>query len=78
MGTNQLYEHICKKYPEIEYNGEDLNLNNIYANIVKQMWNDRVKYPNVKIIAKKVNMSERNIYRLAQKNGFGMRNYKPR
>ena len=78
MGTNQLYEHICKKYPEIEYNGEDLNLNNIYSNYLRQMWEDKTKYPNVKTIAEKFKMSERNIYKIAQKNRFGMRTYKPR
>ncbi len=78
MRTNQLYEHICKKYPAIEYNGEDLNLNNIYLNLIKEMWTDRDKYPNVKVIADKIKMSERQVYRLAQRNGLGMRAYKPR
>jgi hypothetical protein len=78
MGTNQLYEHICKKYPEIEYNGEDLNLNNIYINMLREMWEDKDRYPNVKVISDKIKISERQIYRLAQSNGLGMRMYKSR
>ena len=78
MGTNQLYEHICKKYPEIEYNGEDLNLNNIYSNLIVQMWTDKKTYPSVKHISEKIKLSERHVYRLAQRNGLGMRIYKPR
>ncbi len=42
------------------------------------MWTDRDKYPNVKVIADKIKMSERQVYRLAQRNGLGMRAYKPR
>jgi type IV secretory pathway ATPase VirB11/archaellum biosynthesis ATPase len=78
MGTNKLYEHICKKYPEIEYKGEDLRIENIYLNLIKSMWHNRDKYPNVKVIADKINLSERHVYRLAQRNGLGMRAYKPR
>jgi hypothetical protein len=78
MTTNQLYNHICKKYPEIEYNGEDLNLNNIYVNMLREMWEDKDRYPSVKVISDKIKISERQIYRLAQKNGLGMRIYKSR
>ena len=78
MNNEKLYQHICRKYPQIEYNGEDLNLNNIYINMLRQMWEDKDKYPNVKVISDKIKISERQIYRLAQKNGLGMRIYKPR
>ena len=76
--SEKLYQHICKKYPEIEYNGEDLNLNNIYSNLIAKVWHDKDNYPNVLDICKKVNLSERHVYRLAQKQGLGMRTYKPR
>ena len=76
--SNKLYEHICKKYPEIEYNGEDLRIENIYLNLIKEMWHNSDKYPNVKVIADKIKLSERQVYRLAQKNGLGMRIYKTR
>ena len=75
MGTNQLYEHICKKYPEIEYNGEDLNLNNIYSNLIVEMWPDKKSYPTVKHISEKIKLSERQVYRLAQRKGLESRVY---
>jgi Mor family transcriptional regulator len=75
MKQEEFYQHICKKYPQIEYNGEDLNLNNIYANLVAKTWYDKVNYPNVKEISKKLGISERHIYRIAQKHGLGMRYY---
>ena len=78
MNNEKLYQHICRKYPQIEYNGEDLNLNNIYINMLREMWEDKDRYPNVKVISDKIKISERQIYRLAQKNGLGMRIYKPR
>jgi hypothetical protein len=74
--SNKLYEHICKKYPHIEYNGEDLNLNNIYSNLIAKVWYDKDNYPSVKYISKKISLSERQIYRLAQRQGLGMRNQK--
>jgi len=74
--SNRLYEHICKKYPHIEYNGEDLNLNNIYIDLIAKVWYDREKYPSVKHISNKIRLSERHIYRLAQRQGLGMRNQK--
>ena len=78
MNNEKLYQHICRKYPHIEYNGEDLNLNNIYVNMLREMWEDKDKYPSVKVISDKIKISERQIYRLAQKNGLGMRIYKSR
>jgi hypothetical protein len=74
MGNDKLYEHICKKYPHIEYNGEDLNLNKIYSNLIAKVWYDKDNYPSVKYISKKISLSERQIYRLAQRQGLGMRN----
>lgn len=78
MNNEKLYQHICRKYPQIEYNGEDLNLNNIYINMLREMWEDKDRYPSVKVISDKIKISERQIYRLAQKNGLGMRMYKSR
>jgi hypothetical protein len=75
MTQEQLYNHIIKKYPNIEYNGEDLNLNNIYTNLIVKMWNDKINYPSVKHICKKINLSERQVYRLAQKIGLESRVY---
>ena len=73
--SEKLYQHICKKYPDIEYNGEDLNLNNIYSNAIVEVWSDKKNYPSVKHICKKVNLSERQVYRLAQKIGLESRVY---
>jgi len=79
MGADKLYEHICKKYPQIEYNGEDLNLNNIYSNLIVQMWPDKKNYPSIKHICKKINLGERQVYRIAQKIGLESRvYYKPK
>lgn len=76
MNQEQLYNHINKKYPLIEYKeGEDLNLNNIYSNIIAKLWVDKENYPSVKHISKKVNLSERQVYRLAQKTGLESRVY---
>lgn len=72
--SNKLYKHICEKYPHIEYNGEDLNLNNIYSDIIAKVWYDKENYPTVKFISKKINLSERQIYRLAERQGLGFRN----
>jgi len=79
MNNDKLYQHICNKYPHIEYkDNEDLNLNNIYVNMLREMWEDKDRYPSVKVISDKIKISERQIYRLAQTNGLGMRMYKPR
>ena len=76
MNNEKLYKHICVKYPHIEYKeNEDLNLNNIYVNMLREMWEDKNKYPSVKVISDKIKISERQIYRLAQKNGLGTRIY---
>lgn len=76
MNNEKLYQHICLKYPHIEYKeNEDLNLGNIYLNMIKQMWEDKDKYPSVKVISDKIKISERQIYRLAQRNGLGTRIY---
>jgi hypothetical protein len=73
MGTNQLYEHICKKYPSIEYNGEDLKLDNLYANEVKKRWSNLDKYPTINDIVYELKISERTVYRLAKKSNLGSR-----
>lgn len=76
MNNDKLYNHICRKYPHIEYKeNEDLNLNNIYVNMLREMWEDKNKYPSVKVISDKIKISERQIYRLAQRNGLGTRIY---
>ena len=75
MGSNELYEHICKKYPDIEYNGEDLRLENLHAKLITGMWSDKDNYPNIKFIADKMNLTERSIYKMAKKYGLKSRVY---
>ena len=71
--SNKLYYHICKKYPEIEYKGEDLSLENLYTNELKKRWQNTVKYPTVTDIVLELRISERTIYRLAKENNLGSR-----
>ena len=71
--SNKLYYHICKKYPEIEYKGEDLNLENLYTNELKKRWLNTVKYPTVTDIVIELRISERTVYRLAKENNLGSR-----
>jgi hypothetical protein len=71
--SNKLYYHICKKYPEIEYKGEDLSLENLYCNELKKRWQNTVKYPTVTDIVLELRLSERTIYRLAKENNLGSR-----
>ena len=71
--SNKLYYHICKKYPEIEYKGEDLSLENLYTNELKKRWQNTVKYPTVTDIVLELRISERTIYRLAKQNNLGRR-----
>ena len=71
--SNKLYYHICKKYPEIEYKGEDLSLENLYCKELKKRWQNTVKYPTVTDIVLELRLSERTIYRLAKENNLGSR-----
>ena len=71
--SNKLYNHICQKYPNIEYKGEDLNLENLYAREVQKRWNNTIKYPTVTDIVLELRISERQVYRLAKENNFGSR-----
>lgn len=68
-----LYKHICNKYPSISYNGEDLNLDNLYANEIKKRWVNLERYPTINDIVYELKISERQIYRLAKANGLGSR-----
>ena len=71
--SNKLYYHICKKYPEIEYKGEDLNIENLYSKELKKRWLNTVKYPTVTDIVIELRISERTVYRLAKENNLGSR-----
>jgi len=71
--SNKLYYHICKKYPEIEYKGEDLNLENLYTEELKKRWLNTIKYPTVTDIVIELRISERTVYRLAKENNLGSR-----
>lgn len=66
MSGNELYNHVCKKYPDVNYkDGEDLSINRLYEKEITRMWRDRKNYPSVAHIAVKVRMSERQIYSIA-------------
>jgi len=71
--SNKLYKHICQKYPNVQYNGEDLSLDNLYVNEVKKRWLNTVKYPTVTDIVIELRLSERQVYRLVKKNNLGSR-----
>jgi hypothetical protein len=71
--SNKLYNHICKKYPNIEYKGEDLNLENLYTKELKKRWLNTNKYPTVTDIVIELRISERTVYRLAKENNLGSR-----
>ena len=73
MHNNQFYYHIFAKYPEVRYNGEDLNIEKMYASEVKKMWDNQEKYSSVVQIALKLNVDKKKIYRLANKYNFGNR-----
>lgn len=71
--SNKLYKHICQKYPNINYNGEDLNLENLYIQEVKKRWLNTNKYPTITDIVAELRIGERTIYRLAKENNLGSR-----
>lgn len=71
--SEKLYKHICTKYPNIEYKGEDLNLDNLYAKEVFKRWQDTDNYSLVADISNELKISERTIYRLAKEHKMGNR-----
>ena len=71
--SNKLYEHICNKYPNIQYKGEDLSLENLYTQELKKRWQNTIKYPTVTDIVIELRLSERTVYRLAKQNNLGSR-----
>lgn len=73
MNQQQFYHHICKKYPDVKYNGEDLNLNNMYAKEIFKRWHNVEKYPKVTDIVNELSLSERTIYRIAKEYNMGGR-----
>ncbi len=73
MNQQQFYNHICKKYPEVKYNGEDLNLYTMYAKEIFKRWHNVEKYPKVVDICNELRLSQRTIYRLAKDNNMGSR-----
>jgi hypothetical protein len=73
MNQQQFYKHICQKYPNVKYNGEDLNMYNMYAKEVFKRWHNVERYPKVSDIMNELRLSERTIYRLAKDNNMGSR-----
>jgi hypothetical protein len=71
--SNKLYQHICQKYPNIEYKGEDLSLENLYSRELVKRWNDVNKFPTITHIVVDLKISERTVYRLAKQNNLGSR-----
>jgi len=71
--SNKLYEHICNKYPNVQYKGEDLSLVNLYTQELKKRWQNTIKYPTVTDIVIELRLSERTVYRLAKQNNLGSR-----
>jgi len=71
--SNKLYKHICQKFPNVKYNGEDLSLQNLYTKELKKRWQNTIKYPTVTDIVIELRISERTVYRLAKENNLGSR-----
>jgi hypothetical protein len=71
--SNKLYQHICQKYPNVQYNGEDLSLDNLYSRELKKRWLDINNYPTITHIIIDLKISERTVYRLAKQNNLGSR-----
>jgi len=71
--SNKLYQHICQKYPNVQYNGEDLSLDNLYSRELKKRWLDINNYPTITHIIIDLRISERTVYRLAKQNNLGSR-----
>lgn len=71
--SNKLYKHICNKFPNVQYNGEDLSLDNLYKTEIKKRWENVDKYPTITDIVIELRLSERTVYRLAKQNNLGSR-----
>jgi hypothetical protein len=71
--SNKLYKHICSKFPNVQYNGEDLSLDNLYKTEIKKRWENVDKYPTITDIVIELRLSERTVYRLAKQNNLGSR-----
>ena len=71
--SNKLYKHICRKFPNVQYNGEDLSIDNLYKCEIKKRWENVDKYPTITDIVIELRISERTVYRLAKENNLGSR-----
>ena len=71
--SNKLYKHICQKFPNVKYNGEDLSIDNLYKTEIKKRWENVDKYPTITDIVIELRLSERTVYRLAKQNNLGSR-----
>lgn len=71
--SNKLYKHICNKFPNVQYNGENLSLDNLYKTEIKKRWENVDKYPTITDIVIELRLSERTVYRLAKQNNLGSR-----
>jgi len=73
--TLLFYRHICRKYPNINYEkGENLNIENMKAEHLKDMWYDKKRYIRISEIASKLCMSERQLHRMAKNHNLISRN----
>lgn len=71
LTSKQSMAILDAKYPHINYiPGENLNLIDAINDMLKKMWADNVKYPTILHMEKGLNMSERNIRRMAKLNGL--------
>lgn len=69
LSTEQLMAILNTKYPHINYiPGENLNLMDATNDILRKMWADKIKYPTITHIKKKMNMCERSILKMAKLN----------
>lgn len=67
----ELYDHICKKYPDVlPVDGEDLNLDRMYAKTIYACWLNTTAYPTVLDIALALGRTDRQVYRIAKANKF--------
>jgi hypothetical protein len=74
LTSNELYEILCKKHPNIIHKkNENLNIYDAKLKIIKKCWYDVKSYPKLKHIADVTGVSERNIQLYAINNNFKKR-----
>jgi len=74
LSHEEIYKKLCEKYPKINYiEGEDLNIQNHVLKMVEKCYFDTEKYKTICDVAKKLEVSERFIFRFANDNNFKQR-----